>query len=149
MCAATRTDGDSPRPLSDTVSVQMSRMPRRDSGPEIAVRRILHARGLRFRVNHPDLPGRPDVVFTRARIAIFIDGCFWHACPVHGTLPRNNRDWWRAKLDTNLKRDRRKDEELRALGWTPLHYWEHETPEDVADDVVSRWSERIHRPCSD
>lgn len=140
MCVSPRADR--PRPLSDAVSAQMSRMPRRDSGPELAVRRILHARGLRFRVNHPRLPGRPDVALTRARIAVFIDGCFWHGCPEHGTLPKNNRDWWRTKLDANLQRDRRKDEELRALGYLALHYWEHESPGDVADDIVARWLER-------
>lgn len=143
MCTAAKAER--PYPLSKAVSAQMARMPRRDSGPELAVRRILHARGLRFRVNHAALPGRPDVALTRAKIAVFIDGCFWHSCPTHGTLPKNNREWWQAKLAGNKERDERKDRELQVLNYLPLHYWEHEDAEDVAEDIMSRWSARISR----
>src|SRR5438105_437916 len=85
---------------------------RRDTGPELALRRELHRRGLRFRVDHPPVSGlqcRADMVFTRARVAVFVDGCFWHGCPEHGTLPRANGEWWRAKLEANAARDRRND----------------------------------------
>jgi len=131
-----------PAPLSQLVSAQMSRMPRASTGPEVLVRRELHRRGLRFRVNHPDLPGRPDVVFTRARLAVFIDGCFWHMCPEHATVPRNNREWWLAKLQRNMERDREKDAALADLGWEVLHFWEHEAPLTVAGVVQARWRQR-------
>lgn len=123
----------------------MSRMPRRGSGPELAVRRALHAAGLRFRVNDRRLPGRPDIVLTRALVAVFIDGCFWHACPQHGVLPKNNREWWRAKLDRNVERDREKDSALIDRGWTPVHFWEHEPVEDVAAQILRLWRERTAR----
>ncbi len=135
-----------PPPLNPSVSAQMSRMPRRDTGPELALRRELHRRGLRFRVNHRALPGTPDIALTRARLAIFIDGCFWHGCPEHGTLPRNNREWWRAKLEANRERDSRKDRQLEELGWSALHYWEHEDVTVIADDVEALWRARTDRP---
>jgi DNA mismatch endonuclease (patch repair protein) len=120
----------------------MSRMPRTSTGPEVALRRELHARGIRFRLNRRDLPGTPDLVLPSARIAVFVDGCFWHGCPAHGTLPKNNREWWRAKLEANVARDRRKDAELEALGWTPVHVWEHQPATDMADVVEILWRRR-------
>jgi len=140
MLAVTeRVPRERPTPLSDVVSAQMSRMPRASTGPELLVRRELHRRGLRFRVNHMALPGRPDVAFTRVRLAVFIDGCFWHMCPEHGTLPKNNADWWLAKLQRNVERDAEKDARLAEMGWRVLHFWEHEKPTDVADVVEARW----------
>lgn len=136
------TDSNRPTPLSTTVSDQMKRMPRASSGPELAIRKELHRRGLRFRVNYSKLPGRPDIVFTRARVAVFIDGCFWHACPEHGILPKNNREWWRVKLARNVERDAEKDIVLRDHGWIVLHFWEHENPIDVADAVEHVWRSR-------
>lgn len=124
-----------PAPLDDHVRESMRWMPRRDTGPEMQLRRELHRRGLRFRVNFPGLPGKPDIVLTRAKIAVFVDGCFWHSCPVHGSLPRNNREWWQAKLARNVERDREKDRALEELGWTPLHYWEHDDVDEVADEI--------------
>lgn len=134
-----------PLPLNPLVSAQMSRMPRRDSKPEMELRRALHQRGMRFRT-HVDLPGRPDVAFTRAKIAVFLDGCFWHACPDHGVLPKNNCDWWRAKLEANVARDRRKDEALAELGWAVIHVWEHESASSAADLIERVWSTRRHLP---
>lgn len=131
-----------PQPLNHAVSAQMSRMPRASTGPEVLVRRELHRRGLRFRVNYPNLPGRPDVAFSRARLAVFIDGCFWHMCPEHATVPKNNRDWWLAKLRRNVERDREKDAALAVLGWEVLHFWEHETPAHVASVIETRWRQR-------
>lgn len=140
------TSGDpGPTPASDAVSAQMRRMPRKDSKPELILRRELHARGLRFTVNRRDLPGTPDVVLSRARLAVFVDGCFWHSCPEHGVLPKNNRDWWRAKLDGNIERDHRKDDELRDRGWVALHAWEHEPVVNLADRVERLWRERTGR----
>jgi DNA mismatch endonuclease (patch repair protein) len=124
------------------VSAQMSRMPRAATGPEMLIRRELHRRGLRYRANVAGLPGRPDIVFTRARIAVFIDGCFWHMCPEHSTMPKNNADWWREKLRRNVARDRDKDAKLQSLGWQVLHAWEHEDPFEVATRLEQLWRTR-------
>lgn len=121
---------------------------RRDTQPEILVRRLLHARGLRFRVDFAAEPGvrsRPDVVFTRQRIAVYIDGCFWHRCPLHGTAPKSNSDYWRPKLDRNVERDQAVTAELRERGWIVLRFWEHEPADAVAEVIfreVSAASER-------
>lgn len=108
------------------------------TAPEVAIRRALHRRGLRYRVNMP-LPGigkvRPDIVFTRVRVAVFVDGCFWHRCPEHGTSPKTNADWWRQKLDTNVERDRTTDTALVEAGWTVIRIWEHENATNAADRV--------------
>lgn len=131
-----------PMAKSVLVSKQMSRMPRVSTKPELLVRRALHARGLRFRLHRKNLPGTPDIVLTKARIAVFVDGCFWHSCPAHGVLPKNNREWWAAKLATNIDRDRRKDAELVELGWVPVHLWEHVDPEDAATQIWRLWDDR-------
>nr|WP_255567587.1 DNA mismatch endonuclease Vsr [Corynebacterium sp. TAE3-ERU16] len=128
-----------PLPLNETVTRQMKKMPRRGSGPELRLRRELFRRGLRFRVNVGGLPGSPDIVFTAARIAVFVDGCFWHGCPIHATSPKNNRRWWEEKIAANRERDRRKDLELERLGWTSLHYWEHDDTEEIADEIEWLW----------
>jgi DNA mismatch endonuclease, patch repair protein len=128
-----------PPPLNAHVTAQMSRMPRASTGPELAIRRELHRRGLRFRVNYRALPGRPDVAFTRARIAVFVDGCFWHRCPEHGTLPKNNREWWLVKLDRNVERDREKDLLLEGAGWAVIHLWEHDDPIAASDRIQDLW----------
>ncbi|MEW2591121.1 very short patch repair endonuclease [Micromonospora aurantiaca] len=132
-----------PRPLDAATSARFRRMPRASTKPELSLRRELHRRGLRFRVNHPGLPGRPDLAFTRAKVAVFVDGCFWHRCPEHGTLPRNNRDWWQQKLDRNVARDHAKDAALAELGWTVLHVWEHEATDAAADRVEAEWRRRL------
>jgi DNA mismatch endonuclease (patch repair protein) len=128
-------------PSSPEVSAQMSRFPRRDTVPEVAVRRLLHARGLRYRVNVP-VPGLPrrtiDVAFTRLKIAVFIDGCYWHGCPDHGRMPRSNREWWTEKLRRNKARDIQTASHLEGLGWAVLRFWAHEDPLDVARDVEAR-----------
>ncbi len=98
---------------------------------------------MRYRVDVAPLPGlrrRADVVFTRARLAVFVDGCFWHRCPQHGTSPRNNADWWRDKLDRNVQRDRDTDRALHEAGWQVLRVWEHEPTAIAADKVHSAWS---------
>ena len=112
---------------------------RSDSGLEQALRSELHARGLRFRKHHPPIAGfrcRPDVVFTRARLAVFVDGCFWHSCPEHATRPAANADWWREKLASNVTRDRRHDAALRAAGWHVLRLWEHQPLAEMVDGVT-------------
>lgn len=112
----------------------------RDTSPELAVRRRLHAAGLRFRVAHrPEaaLNRTADIVFTRQRIAVFIDGCYWHACPDHRTVARANASYWSEKLARNVARDADTTERLRAAGWTVLRFWEHEDPEAVAKAVAT------------
>jgi DNA mismatch endonuclease, patch repair protein len=109
---------------------------KRDTGPELRLRSALHRSGLRFRVNHAIRPDagrmvRPDIVFSRARLAVFVDGCFWHACPEHGTNPRRNSSYWRPKLDRNVVRDRQVDERLSAAGWQVLRIWEHQTVDEA------------------
>lgn len=104
----------------------------RNTGPEMAVRRLVHRRGLRYRVNARPLPHvrrTADLVFRRERVAVFIDGCFWHACPIHGTSPKAHAEWWREKLRRNVERDRETDELLASAGWTVIRVWEHEVPE--------------------
>lgn len=110
----------------------------RDTGPEMALRRELHRRGLRYRVNRPVVPGvrcRPDIVFTRARVAVFVDGCFWHSCPSHATHPSANADWWRDKLEANVRRDRLNDRQLTEAGWRVVRVWEHEAADEAADHI--------------
>ncbi|WP_277752725.1 very short patch repair endonuclease [Streptomyces sp. L2] len=127
-------------PSSAAVSARMSKQGSRDTAPEIAVRRLLHAAGLRYRVNAP-VPGMArrtiDIVFPRVKIAVFLDGCFWHGCPEHATHPKSNAEWWRAKLDKNMARDVETTEHLTATGWTVLRFWEHERPDDVAQRIAT------------
>lgn len=110
----------------------------RDTPFELAVRRRVHARGLRYLVDH-SIAGvtraRPDLVFRGARVAVFLDGCFWHSCPIHGTRPRRNEAWWAAKLAANRERDARHRAELTAAGWTALRFFAHEDPGAVADEI--------------
>lgn len=126
-----------PRAKNEMVSAQMSRMPRQSTKPELALRRALHAEGLRFRLHRRDLPGTPDIVFPRQRVAVFVDGCFWHGCPRHGVTPKNNREWWTEKLARNAERDSRKDAELISMGWLPLHLWEHTPVAEMVDIVAA------------
>jgi len=112
-----------------------------DTGPERALRSALHARGLRFFKNRSPVRGvrcRADVVFPTERVAVFVDGCFWHRCPTHGVSPRANADYWRAKLDRNVARDRRDNECLREAGWYVVRVWEHEDPSRAAVKVVEQ-----------
>ncbi|MFC8963015.1 very short patch repair endonuclease [Streptomyces sp. NBC_01281] len=123
----------------------MSRQGSRDTAPEIAVRRLLHASGLRYRVNVP-VPGLPrrtiDIVFGKAKIAIFMDGCFWHGCPEHATQPKANAEWWRSKLDKNMARDRETTGHLIDAGWVVLRFWEHEAGATVASRIKEALAER-------
>lgn len=111
---------------------------RRDTGCELAIRRLAHARGLRYRVDHP-LPmnrrRRADLLFPKQRVAVFVDGCFWHDCPVHGTAPEANGPWWVEKLAQNVARDRDTDRILEEAGWKVLRAWEHEDPASVVERI--------------
>jgi DNA mismatch endonuclease (patch repair protein) len=112
---------------------------RRDTKPEIAVRRLLHAAGLRYRVDVRPvgaLNRRADIVFTRAKVAVFIDGCFWHGCPDHHTVSKANASYWAAKVERNRERDADTDRRLKAAGWHVMRSWEHEAPQITADRIV-------------
>ena len=130
----------------------MSRQRRRDTLPEVALRKELHALGYRFRVDAP-IPGLPrrrcDLMFSRRKLAVFVDGCFWHRCPVHSTAPANNADWWAVKLDRNVTRDRETDTHLTTIGWSVLRIWEH-LPTELAVEMVEQTIRKIdERPLSD
>ncbi len=117
----------------------MSRQRSRDTGPELAIRTRLHAMGYRYRVDHRPLPAvrtRGDIVFTRARLVVFVDGCFWHQCPAHRTSPRHNGDWWEAKLAANVERDRTTDLRLAGAGFRVVRIWEHEPPDEAVATIV-------------
>ena len=118
-----------------TRSETMARVRGKDTGPELQLRRVLWAEGLRYRLGLR-LPGSPDLGFTRARLAIFVDGCFWHGCPQHYSAPATRWDYWADKLASNVARDARSDAALHELGWTPLRIWAHELRELEA--VVER-----------
>lgn len=123
----------------------MSAQRRRDTQAELAVRRVLHRRGLRYRVNRPLLGGsrrRADVTFPTERVVVFVDGCFWHCCPDHQTWPKTNSDWWADKLRRNVARDRETDDQLSAAGWAVIRVWEHEDPGSAADRIESVVRER-------
>lgn len=117
---------------------RMRAQKRKDTAPELAIRRELHRMGYRYRVDHPlpRLRRRADIAFTAREIAVFVDGCFWHRCPLHGTLPKNNRDWWEQKLRENVARDRDTDRRLREAGWTVVRIWEHEDPFEAARTIA-------------
>jgi DNA mismatch endonuclease (patch repair protein) len=127
-----------PLPASAARSANMRANRRRDTKPELALRSALHAMGYRYRKDFRlDLPARrvrPDIAFTSRKVAVFVDGCFWHACPEHGSKPKNNEWYWSPKLQKNVERDRAADAALADAGWTVVRLWEH-TP--VADAVAA------------
>ena len=111
----------------------------RDTGPELAVRRLVHRAGLRYRVHArplPTLPRRADLIFSRRRVAVFIDGCFWHACPEHGHEVQTNAAYWNPKIRANRARDIDTDSRLRAAGWLVLRYWAHQPTEEIAEAIL-------------
>lgn len=122
----------------------MARIGPRDTKPEMVVRRLLHAIGRRFRLHRRDLPGTPDIVFPKSRKAIFVHGCFWHrheSC-AKATTPKTRVEFWQEKFDRNMARDKRKEAELRAVGWDVTTVWECETRDLVALEIRLRdWLE--------
>ncbi|WP_227466580.1 very short patch repair endonuclease [Nocardioides dongkuii] len=112
----------------------------RDTQPEMAVRRAAHAAGLRFRVDYrpiPNLNRRADLVFTRAKVAVFVDGCFWHGCPTHHTVAKANAGFWAQKVTRNRERDAETSRLLRDVGWTVIRAWEHEPTDDVVARILA------------
>jgi DNA mismatch endonuclease (patch repair protein) len=125
-----------PPPSSESARAVMIGNRKRDTRPERALRSALHARGLRYRIDYKIGKGRtaprPDVCFTRARVAVFVDGCFWHGCPRHGIQPKTNSHYWRAKLGRNRVRDAANNAALETEGWRVIRVWEHEDPHEAA-----------------
>lgn len=123
-------------------SRNMTAIKRRDTKPELAVRSWLHAHGYRYRVDYPvrlgsSRPLRPDIVFAKLRVAVFVDSCFFHGCPEHGTrLTIKNEGYWRPKLARNIERDRQQTASLRSAGWSVLRFWTHEDPATVAASIA-------------
>lgn len=146
----TNEAGESGSPATDaTTSRRMARQRTRDTAAEIALRRALHRLGYRYRVDAP-LPGMPrrraDMLFTGRRLAVFVDGCFWHGCPAHATWPASNADWWESKLRANIARDRDTTERLRVGGWTVVRIWEHESLDEALGKVLAHLPPpRVHR----
>ncbi|WP_274709450.1 very short patch repair endonuclease [Streptomyces tubbatahanensis] len=124
---------------------RMSRQRSRDTDVEIALRRMLFAAGLRYRVHRRPVKGvrrEADVVFGPARVAVFVDGCFWHGCPEHATWPKNNAEFWRAKIEGNQARDRDTDARLAEAGWLAVRVWEHEEAGEAAARIKKMVDER-------
>nr|WP_300337985.1 very short patch repair endonuclease [Actinomyces sp.] len=131
------------RPDDRETSARYSHLARRDTAPEMALRQALWHAGYRYRVQYkvPGLPRRKvDIAFTRHKVAVQVDGCFWHGCPEHGTVPGRNSEWWQWKIARNQARDRDTDDKLAALGWSVIHVWEHETSEEAVARVVTALS---------
>lgn len=126
----------------------MTRTAQKDNNVERALRRAVYALGLRFRLHRRLIAGSrrsTDIVFPSSRVAVFVDGCFWHSCPLHGTKPKNNAEWWEAKLTANLTRDRDTDECLMRLGWKVVRVWEHEDPVIAATAIERVVRARLQR----
>lgn len=129
--------GPPPPATSNAVSKSMKSNRPVDTGPEMTLRRALHKSGLRgYRVHHRDLPGRPDIAFTRGKVAIFVNGCFWHRCPIcRLPAPRTHASFWRTKFELNVRRDLKKTENLKSEGWEVVVVWEHEIKSDLSNQV--------------
>lgn len=136
-----------PQPVDDATRRRMQRQRRADTKPEMRLRRLLHARGLRYLVDAPlPLPRsrrRADLLFRGAHVAVFVDGCYWHSCPEHRTQPRSNAEWWRGKLADNVRRDRDTDAALSVAGWRVVRIWEHELGRDA--EATAALVERVVR----
>jgi DNA mismatch endonuclease (patch repair protein) len=137
-----------PNPSSVSVTAVMRANRKTDTAPELRLRRELHRRGLRFRkhlrIQAGEMAVRPDVVFSRQRVAVFIDGCFWHGCPQHGTSPKSNAGYWTDKLARNQARDRATGEALTEAGWTVIRIWEHTAVVDAVERIVLALAEPEH-----
>lgn len=129
-----------PNASSPAVRQRMRSTGRRDTPIERQIRSLLHRNGLRFRVDVSPAAGlrsRADIVFARSHVAVYVDGCFWHGCPLHGTWPKSNAAWWRNKIEANQRRDRAVTAELISEGWTVVRIWEHEDPTIAVGAIIS------------
>src|SRR5262245_10657196 len=137
-----------PIPSSLEASRRMSATRGTNNRADRVLRSALHRLGLRFRIQKRLIPGSTrsvDIVFPHARLAVFVDGCFWHGCPRHGTQPKANAEWWRSKIRQNQQRDRDTNRRLRKLGWQVLRIWEHESPDEAANRVLASYRKCVLR----
>jgi DNA mismatch endonuclease (patch repair protein) len=135
--------------MTDTLTPEqrrrcMSSVRNKNTGLEMQLRRALWKAGLRYSVNFK-LPGKPDIAFPKRKIAIFIDGCFWHGCSIHGSIPKTNTDFWAAKIKGNIERDRRITDQLTTDGWTVIRVWEHEIKKCL-DTIVEKIIQTLRTP---
>lgn len=124
----------------------MQATPRRDTPAELRIRKVLHSMGLRYSVDAKPLkesPRRADLVFRRAKVAVFVDGCFWHGCPKHGSWPTANKEFWRAKLLANRARDADTSRRLKFQGWGVVRVWEHDDPTRAAQRIAALVRKRL------
>ena len=141
-------DSTRPEPLDSSTSSRLSRQLRAGTKPEVALRKELWSRGFRYSLHRP-IPGTRrtiDIALVRHRVAVFVDGCFWHSCPRHGTIPRNNSVWWREKLARNMRRDHETTRILRSQGWKVVRIWEHEKTSSAARRVERATREASANP---
>ena len=130
-----------PSPTSDVATKKMRANRRIDTKPEVALRSLLHGQGVRFRKDYPVslADGKTvhvDIAFTKKKIAVFVDGCFWHSCPEHGSTPKSNQEYWIPKLKQNVERDRSTTQALQAAGWKVVRIWEHLDPGDARKRIL-------------
>lgn len=128
-----------PSPSSKAALNRMKAAKPRDTAPEKALRSALHKKGLRFRVDQKpirELNRKADIVFRSTKVAVFVDGCFWHGCPIHGTQSKANAEFWRNKIKQNQLRDVDTNEKLEKAGWKVIRVWEHENPEKAAEKIL-------------
>jgi len=127
-----------PKPSSDAALKRMKAAKPKDTAPEMALRSALHKKGLRFRIDVKpikELNRKADIVFRHVKVAIFVDGCFWHGCPIHGTQAKANAEFWALKIKQNQERDKDTVIRLEAAGWRVIRVWEHEDPEEIAQEI--------------
>ena len=127
-----------PSPSSEAALKRMKAAKPRDTAPEIAIRSALHKKGLRYRIDVKplkELNRRADIVFRPTKVAVFVDGCFWHGCPIHGTQAKANAEFWRRKIKRNKERDADTNKRLENSGWKVIRVWEHEDPIEASEKI--------------
>jgi DNA mismatch endonuclease (patch repair protein) len=118
--------------------LNMSRIKGKNTGPEVKLRKLLFSNGIRGYRIHFDLPGKPDIVFVKKKIAIFIDGCFWHKCPVDFQEPETRKEFWMKKINSNVERDKKINVQLQNMGWLVIRFWEHDVkkrPDEIVEVI--------------
>jgi DNA mismatch endonuclease (patch repair protein) len=140
-----------PSPSSEAALKRMQAAKPRDTAPEKALRSALHSKGLRFRIDQKpikELNRKADIVFRSVKVAVFVDGCFWHGCPIHGTQAKANAEFWKNKIEQNRARDRDTNTQLKKAGWRIARVWEHEDPEKASQKIYRLVVKRIHNNAS-
>lgn len=137
----------SPSPSSEAALKRMQAAKPRDTAPEKALRSALHRKGLRFRIDQKpikELNRKADIIFRSVRVAVFVDGCFWHGCPIHGTQAKANAEFWKNKIEQNRARDLDTNKQLKKAGWRIVRVWEHEDPEKASRKIYKLVGKRTN-----